>query len=98
MKKRAISQRHVLDEPYGQRAIEGETGEVGDFVVIERFHYHAVDLQSFKPHAFAYIDALENRGEFAFSCDPAKALHVEAVNADRKAIQACVTERLRQFR
>jgi len=91
-----IAEGHVFDEADGDKAIEGQTGEIGEFGVVDAAHGDAIDFDGGETDFFGTVEAAEDGGEIAGAGYLFKAMGIEAVDADGDSVEACGAEGLCQ--
>ena len=88
-----VAQRHFLDEGDVQAAFHGVGDQVRDLVRVAAFHGHGIQFDALEAGRAGGVDAGLHLTQVAHAGDGAKALRIQAVEADVQALYAGVGQR-----
>ena len=80
-------ERHKLDKSKTKTIFPGKTCKIYNFVIIASANYHGVDLDRLKTECFGGIYRRKHLVESVNAGDVDKLFAVEAVKADRHAVE-----------
>ncbi|MNS97743.1 hypothetical protein D3C72_1320890 [compost metagenome] len=87
------AQRHFLDEGDVEVAVDGEAHQIIDLMVVAALHHHAIELGVAKARLVGRVDALDDLRQVTGAGQFAKALRVQAVEADVEALDPGLEQR-----